>query len=356
MISSIYVILLTLVIVNVFNKNRYLTYFNIAIMFLLGISRNITVGTDTMGYEMDFHMLKGFDDVYKLDHGFEWGFLWLIITFKKYVTNEYLPFVSLIFIPFLLGVFNFIKYKRVSYPLAIFFLYTWGYYFLAFNIMRQMMTLGLMLMCLPILYKGKYVKYAVTVILISLLFHKSGILMLGLIPLHYYIVKKGLFPQKALIYGILIISFALFFFGKTFMQSFLMPIVLLLEASSEHYIMGMGNKELGWMFNLGQTLITCFIVFFYKRGRMDFEFLVFVCGISLYNIMGMFSVVAPRLACYWTCFGMVLLPYMQQSDSIKKRKFKYILFFVGVLAYSLYRFLYSYHFNNLGEVNPFVFR
>ena len=356
MISPIYVILLVLIIVNVFNKNRYLTYFNITFMFLLGLLRNITVGTDTMGYEMDFHILKNFNDVYKIRHDFEWGFLWLIINFKKYVTNEYLPFVSLIFIPFLLGCLQFIRYKCVSIAVATFFLYTWGYYFLAFNIMRQMMALGIMLLFMPLLYKGKYIKYAVAIIVISLLFHKSGILMIGLIPLHYYVMKKGFFPNKLLIYGILILSFSLFFFGKTFMQSFLMPIVSLLDATSGHYIIGRENEELGWLFNLGQTLITCFIVFFYKRGRMDFEFLVFICGISLYNIMGMFSIAAPRVAVYWTCFGIVLFSYMFQNGNLKMSRFKYFLFSGGLFAYSLYRFYYSYCLNNLGEINPFVFR
>lgn len=354
-ISPIYVcLLLTLSLSVCFPKNKPLLYFNILLMWVLALFRDITVGTDTLGYSDDYQMLHGFDDIYKIRHDFELGFVALIVWFKEYITTDYLPFVSLIFIPFFAGCLRFINFKQVSFPLALFFLYTWGAYFFAYNGMRQMMVLGIVLLFIPWLYQRKYAKFAIAVIITALLFHRSGIIMLSLIPVHYWITVKGRFPAKKWLYAMVWISFAMFFIGKTFLQKLLVPIISLFDVTYTSYILGNESVELGFMYNLGQSLATSLLIFLYKRGETDFEMLLFIIGISVYNIMGMFSVFGPRLAIYWTIFGIALIPRVL-TNLDKKRKQEQICAFIFI-CYTLVIFLYSYHFNNFGEVNPYIFR
>lgn len=352
-ISPVYIWLLVFLCVSVcFPKNKPLIYLNIAFMLFLGVMRGITVGTDCLGYSFDYYILDSFKDVYKIRHSFEIGFIALIIGFKKCITEDYLPFVSLIFIPFFWGCLKFIHYRRESFPLALFFLYTWGHYFAAYNIMRQMMALGIMLIFMPLLYKRKYLYFSFAVIVTALLFHQSGLFMLFLIPLHYYVSVRQRFPSKRLLYLALIVSFSTFFVGKTYLQSILSPILLLFDSNYIGYILGYEEEELGFTANLGQTLIACMLVYLYRRGKMDMEMVAFTAAVVLYNLLGIFSSAAPRLTEYWTIFGIVLFPYFINENKTRNKK----VFLLILFLYSLIRFFNAYYINNAGEINPYVLR
>lgn len=354
-LSPIYAcLLLTLSLSACYPKNKPLLYFNILLMWVLALFRDITVGTDTLGYSDDYQMLHGFDDIYKIRHDFEIGFVALIVWFKKCITPEYLPFVSLIFIPFFAGCLRFISYKKVSFPLALFFLFTWGAYFFAYNGMRQMMVLGIVLLFIPWLYQRKYVKFAIAVLITALLFHRSGAIMLSLIPVHYWITVKDRFPAKKWLYMMVWISFVMFFIGKTFLQNLLVPIISLYDVTYTGYILGNESVELGFMYNLGQSLAASLLIFLYRKGRMNFEMFLFILGISVYNIMGMFSLYGPRLAIYWTIFGIVLIPQVLTNRNRKTKQEQMCIFIF--ICYAFINFFYSYHFNNFGEVNPYVLR
>lgn len=353
-ISPIYVCLLLLLALSViFPQKRILIYVNILILFAMGVFRGVTVGYDCWGYSADYHILNDFKDIYKIAHDFELGFVALIVWFKKVVTEDYLPFVSLLFIPFYCGCLKFMHYKDISYPLALFVLYTWGFYFFAYNAMRQMMVVGIILLFIPWLYKEKYVKFAAVVIVTALLFHRSAVIMLMLIPFHYWVAVKGVFPAKKWLYILVLGSFAMFFVGKTFLQNLLLPIVLLYDSSYSYYILGYEVEELGFMYNLGQAIAACLLIFMYKRGAMDFEMWVFILGIAVYNIMGMFSTYGFRLALYWTIFGVVLIPHILQ---FRNRGISKSVAFYCFMAYTFYRFFYSYYLNNIDAVNPYLLR
>lgn len=353
-ISPVYVYLLLLLILAIcFPKNKILLYICITMMLLLGILRDITVGTDTFGYYSDYRTLHGFGDVYKIYHDFEPGFIALIVWFKKYITPDYLPFVSLIFIPFFAGCLRLISYKKVSFPLALFFLFTWGFYFVAYNIMRQMMALGIIFLFIPWLYERKYVKFAIAVLVTALLFHRSSAILLSLIPIHYWVTVKDKFPAKTWLYAAVWISFVIFFVGKTFMQGLLSPIVTLVDPTSLNYIMGNENIELGFTYNSGQSLAASLLIFLYRKGKMNFEMFLFILGISVYNIMGMLSMFGSRLAVYFTLFGIIIFPHILSYRNLNKKE--HICLFVFFL-YTAIRFAYAYYINNNGEVNPYLFR
>ena len=355
-ISPIYIILLVLLCLSVcFRKNKALLYFNMSLMLVMGILRDFTVGTDIHVYFEQYRFLHDYDDILDADNtSFEPGFIALIVLFKDFVKGEYLTFISLVFIPFFLGFMKFISYRKVSAPLALLFFYMWGIYFNGYNAMRQMLAIGTTLFFIPLLYERKYLKFAVATVITALLFHKTSVVMLLLIPFHYWATVKGKCLSKKWLYALVAMSFAMFFVGKTFFQSILMPLVMLYDEHYTYYVMGNDAEELGYTFNLGQSLAACLMIYLYKKKSMDFEMLVFIFGISVYNIMGMFSTFGPRLAMYWTMFGVVLFPSI--LSHVNRRKIRELACAFVFIIYLFVRFFYSYHFNNIDEVNPYLFR
>lgn len=355
-ISPIYIILLVLLCLSVcFHKNKVLLYFNMSLMLVMGILRDFTVGTDIQVYFEHYRFLNDYNDIFDADNdAFEPGFIALIVLFKKFIGGEYLTFISLVFIPFFLGFMKFIFYRKVSVPLALLFFYMWGFYFNGYNLMRQMLAIGTIMFFIPLLYERKYWKFSVAVVITALLFHKSSVVMLLLIPFHYWTTVKNKFPAKKWLHALVIASFAMFFVGKTYFQSALMPLVALYDAHYSYYIMGLETEELGYTFNLGQSLAACLLIYIYKKKSMDFEMLVFTFGVAVYNIMGMFSAFGPRLAMYWTLFGVVLFPCIMSR--VNRKKIKELMYTFVFIIYLSIRFFYNYHFNNIDEVNPYLFR
>lgn len=355
-ISPIYIFLLVLLCLSVcFHKNKVLLYFNMSLMLVMGILRDFTVGTDIHVYFEQYRFLHDYDDILGADNtSFEPGFIALIVLFKDFVKGEYLTFISLVFIPFFLGFMKFISYRKVSAPLALLFFYMWGIYFNGYNAMRQMLAIGTTLFFIPLLYERKYLKFAVATVITALLFHKSSVVMLLLIPFHYWTTVKDKCLSKKWLYALVAMSFAMYFTGKMFLQSILEPLVMLFDARYSYYIMGNETEDLGFTFNLGQSLAACLLIYLYKKRSMNFEMMVFIFGIAVYNIMGMFSAFGPRLAMYWTLFGVVLFPDIMSH--VNRRKIKELACAFVFIIYLFVRFFYSYHFNNIDEVNPYLFR
>lgn len=353
-ISPVYVILaVTLGLSTLKPNNKVLLGFNILFMFFLAIFRDITVGTDTLGYYDDYVMIHSFDDEYKIYHDFESGFIALIVFFKSFITQSYLPFVSLIFFPFFIGLLHFVRYKCVSLPLALFFMYMWGLYFQSYNIMRQMMVIGLIFMNIHWLYESKYWKFAIWVVSISLLFHRSGITTLLFIPLHYWITVKSYMPSKKVLYILIIISFSVYFVGKTFLQGILSPIIMLYDRSYLGYLT-YENESSGYFMAFGNTMSTCLMLYIYKKGRFNFEMIGFIIGIIIFNFMNAFSANGVRLATYWIPFGLIVFPYVLSCIAKGNKKEKFCI--VIILLYLITLFVNNYYIGNINEVNPYILR
>lgn len=214
------------------------------------------------------------------------------------------------------------------------------------------MALGIMLFFMPLLYKGKYLKFSISVIITALLFHQSGLFMLLLIPLHYIVTVRQIFPCKKVLYAALVVSFASFFVGKAYLQSLLNPFLALFDTKYVNYVLGFEEEELGLIGNLGQTLVACMLVYLYRRGKMDMEMIAFTVAVVLYNLLGIFSSAAPRLTQYWTILGIVLLPYFVNENGTRKKK----IFLLVLFSYSLLRFFNAFYVNNAGEINPYILR
>lgn len=346
-----YVAILASLLTTLFYKKKKAAYSVALFLVFLGVMRGVEVGTDCLGYQIDYYIVKKITDAKYLYHKFEIGFVALIAFFKFFITPLYLPFVSCLFIIFFAGVKKFITLKNAPLGIALFIILAFSHYFYAYNIMRQMFALGLILLFLPFLYQQKYVKFLVSVVLICFLFHKSSILAVLLVPLHYYIVKKERKVPKKALYCAVILSFVFFFIADITLKKYFAAFAGLFYSRYEGYMLGaMGKQGLGYAYMGCQSLFALALIYWHKGNeKYNFEFVVYIVGVSLFNFFSSFSVVATRVAESFLIFNIVLFPLMMTDKT--NRNLKYIR--LAIIVTGLVLFFYNYGINNHGLVNPY---
>ena len=271
MLSIEYIFLgILLIIACVFNKNKKLPYVALGVMVILGMMRGIDVGTDHAGYEDDFYLIKTFKSMNVMRHDFEIGYVSLILLFKKF-SNDYLTFASLAIPVTLWGFWKFIDTFKVNKAYSLSLFYFSGMYFATFNVMRQMMAVGIILGFIKWLLDKRYLKFGILIVLVSLLFHKSTLISLVLIPIHYYSLKYSVLPKKhiAILAGA---CFAAFYIGKEFVQNTSLAILLSIGLGDRYdgYLSGMSEEDIS---NLTATMLTIYFLiwlYFKKNNKSVF--------------------------------------------------------------------------------------
>lgn len=351
-LSPIYIVaILSSLLTTFYYKKRQLAYFGCFFLLFLGVMRGVQVGTDCWGYQPDYIIIKKVTDGKYLYHKFEIGFVALIAYFKNYVTTLYLPFVSFLFAVFFGGCTKFISLKKAHLGIALFILLAFSHYFYAYNIMRQMFALGLILFSLGNLYRQKYVKFFVLVVVICILFHKSSILAVLLVPLHYYLVKKQGTVSKKWLYWAVITTFVFFFVADLTLKKYFAAFAGLFYDRYESYMLGMvGKQGLGYTYMGCQSLFALALIYMHNENKKyNFEFIVYILGVCVFNFFSSFSIVATRIAESFLIFNIVLFPLMMTDKT--NRNLKYIRF--AIIITGIIMFFYNYGLNNHGLVNPY---
>lgn len=351
MISPEYIILLIMVMMAVFRQSKFWVRASIFLMLLLAVCRDKTVGTDFLGYYDDFRLIYDLRHSQNLIyHNFEIGFIGLIYLYKQ-ITDNYLLFGSLIYLPFFFGCLKFMKESNVNMAYGLFVFYTYGLYFSGYNIMRQMMCIGLILFFINWLYRKKYLYFAIIVIVFSILFHRSSVIMLLLIPIHYYACKVETI-NKRLLYIITIASYALYYLGANLFVGIFSSIVSFvgLSSYSEGYLRtdGEGGNTVSFMY----TLLALIIIFCKNPRNAKFFTFAFIAYIFIFNILNIIPTFASRAAWGFFSFSIVLIPQMLVDKETLHRK----LLFATVTIFGLGYFFYAYYINNFGEINPYIWR
>lgn len=350
MISPEYIILLIVVIMAVFRQSKFWVRASIFLMLLLAVCRGKTVGTDYLGYYDDFCLIHDISNSSKLIyHNFEVGFIALISWYKK-ITDNYLLFGSLIFLPFFFGCVKLIRESKVNLACGLFVLYTYGLYFTGYNIMRQMMCIGFVLFFIGWLYRCKYWHFATAVIILSMLFHKSSVIMLALIPIHHYVQKIPKINKKYL-YIAVVVSFTLYYLGANYFVGIFSAIVSFVGLDY-----GVGylrtDGEGGNMVSLMYTLLALITIYCKNPTTAKFPTYTFVASIVLFNLLNIMPTFASRAFWGLFVFCIVLIPDMlADKGTLHKR-----LFAATVFVFGLGYFFYAYYFNNFGEINPYIWR
>lgn len=351
MISTEYIILVLLSLFAIIKKDdKYLCYSVIAYMVVLGMMRGLNVGTDHFGYQDDFNLIHSYHSMNLIRHDFEFGYFSSILFFKEF-SNDYLTFASLAIPPTIIGIVMFFRKHTIPMSYALFFYVILGLYFCSYNIMRQMLAISLILANIGKLYKQKYFQFAAVITIIAMLFHRSTLLMLLLIPI-YICSKKSVTINKKKLAFIVFFCYLFSFVGKKVIGNTLLGIIQSTPlAKFDTYIVG-------WDENISNTTSTMFmlytLIYLYvvEKTKNIFVSYCFITFTILYNIFSMFTSQSGRIAYPFMFFWIIGISQSLCSKKSQKRNVFVFVTFIFSFGY----FIYNYIINNIGEINPYYWR
>lgn len=235
----VYIIIIILCLFVLLKKqtgfNKCFGVFLFGVLIIVGAFRGIKVGTDTLWYYSNW-LFTTFDEK-SWNHftPFEPGFN-ILIAFLKNVNSSYYFFYSLIFTVTLLMYLKAAKIAKVNIGYLFSFFFLCYYFAFCMNIMRQMFALSIGAILLYSFYKKNIslIFYEIGVLLITLLFHHSMII-LALFPIFVLVDFNRFLNTK----NLLIILIVVQILSKTalpFIQSVVLNFSGILGDRADYYI------------------------------------------------------------------------------------------------------------------------
>lgn len=347
-----YIVLFLLLIAFLFNpKSKTLLFIVVGYMIILGMMRGLYVGTDHSGYEADFYVIRNLRYASQvIQHRFEIGYIACIVFFKQF-SNDYLTFSALAIPPTIIGIVLFIRKNNVPFAYGLLLVYLLGIYFNAYNIMRQVLAISIILAYINLLYTGKRIIFALITITFALLFHKSSVILLLLIPLFDYAKKIQTLPKRKC-YILIIASLVMFFIGKSFLQGALLGITNILGMTEFDGYINNSEEDMGNTTSLFFTIYTLLLLYYSNSRTSNFELLVLVVFVVLFNIFQMMGHQSGRVAYPFLYYYVVAIPHVLQNLQGRNK----ILLLIVTILFCLGYFTNSFIVNNSCEVNPYVWR
>ena len=300
-------------------KQNFYFVISFVFLFILSAFRDISVGTDTESYEWLFNRVKlgfvlnrqevGWYYFNKLILYLGGDFRWLII-------------ISTLFI--LIPIFNVVRKYSLNPMLSIFLFYALYIYIQSFNITRQIISVSLVFASIPLLIKGKYKYYIISVFSASL-FHATALLCLPLV-----FIKKIPYNKKYLV----LMIFITLIFGTLLSNVLLNKIVDILGYT--HYLSDGDSEDAET--GLFLLLTNAFAVFLIATSAKNSIYLqLFFAYILFYNIIASVPF-AYRLVYYFSVVQLLFLPYYVYNNKFKQ---SYLALFI-VLVYATLFFIRTF--------------
>ena len=208
---EIYVLILLILFVNLGNRSNRSFYFQVICLFLIGLLRTETVGTDVMSYcELAESISSDFgatEDLAYMYADIEPGFIYLIKCFKI-ISLDPMFFIRGVFLLYFIGIYVSIIKLSSNPNYSLFAYFTLSFYFFSFNGIRQAFALSLILFVVSLLYQKTrgardsnikpYLWATFAIFIIGFLFHKS-LIICSFIPFVIKYKDCKLFSNKLLI-------------------------------------------------------------------------------------------------------------------------------------------------------------
>lgn len=323
-------IVLLHLIVSKLKKSKILLLLSFAILFILLAYRSVTVGTDTINYNIQFNVIKSF------------GFLnieplWLYLNkFAIALGGNFqlvLVFASLLT---LLPVFYVVNKKSPLPFLSIFLYLSLYYYFFSFNIMRQCIAMSFGLLSIMFFNDNK-IKKSLFFLLIAVLFHYSAIVLIPGI-----IMIKFLSKLKALQLSLL--QLFTLFIGVFFSTS-------IVSVSTKYFYSNYNIEEsLNFLGNF--IVILALNILFYILGRLNKNKnqWYYFCLIFLYisNILALVPY-GNRVVMYYGILFIIFFPLVLK-DNLLEKKYNH-LFFALIILFGVFNFFINF---GKGEIFPYT--
>lgn len=298
------------------------------ILLILAGFRDVSVGTDTLGYQELFNRL---DQGISIRQEIGWQYLnKAVIYFGG--DFEHLLIVSSLFVLF--PVF-YVSRKYSENPMLSIFLYFAFYIYLqSFNITRQTIAVSIVLIGYTFLIKEQYWRYCLLVI-IAFFFHTTALLCLPLVFINRI-------PNKTVVYiGLIAVSLLI---GVLFSN-------FLIQNSARIFgyegYLGRFDSAVGvGIFLLVVNAFGVFVVFTSKKR--DTLFKLFVLYIAFANLSSMVPF-GYRVVFYFTIIQILFLPSFINNSVIKPRQ---LAFFLVIF----YAYVVLSRSMGAGEVVPYINR
>ena len=314
----------------------------------VAIFRGELVGNDYESYIYVYNHTNDFKATDLTGKTIDVGFAALILLFKSFGFN-FVVFFGFCYFVFWAGVLRLVKFLKVDEAYGIFFLFFLGYYFDSFNVIRQIMAIGMLLMFIPLLYKKKYVLFSLFIFLIYTL-HKSVLLCLLLIPIYMISQKRDI--NKCLLAIVLLASYAVYYVGTTYFYQYatvLMQVLGFSDGFGAYVENGELRQEIGNTTSTVFTLFALLILLCKDKTTYRFETNAVILSYALFNVGSLFMVFAIRIYMWYNIFAIVLLPSMIKEKGTRHRALFTILCYVIVLSL----FVIRYVTGNYNDIKPY---
>ena len=308
-------------------------------MCLLFVQRGNNVGTDYYGYLYSYSHMTSMQYTDSYCYNMEPGFRFLMFSFHRLGVSARI-FYLLLFCVFLFSILRFSRYKKANGAWAIFVLVFLDYYFMSFNIFRQIFAIGLLLFFIPLLERKKYLLFSIAVILIGYLFHSSIYLSLLLVIIHW-IASKNTKINKPLLYIAITLSYAVFFIAKDYVYDYFSDALLIINMADrfgDYVEGGLYRKEIGIVSSTCYSVFSLFLIFCKSPNNHKFETYVVIFSYVLFNLFNMLDSQSTRIFLNFNIF-ILYLSYLIIQD--KKTKFRFIFKLVFIIMAIT---LFSAHF------------
>lgn len=336
----------------IFPKNRTLLLAVSIFMAFIAICRGMFVGSDYEHYIEIFKTAADLGYADKYDDQVEIGFVATILL-CKYLNIGHVAYYGLAYLAFFIGIWRYATFKGVNKSVVLFFMFFLGYYFMSFNILRQLLAIGIILNFFPLLDKGKYFKFAIAVVIVSILFHKTSVMYLLLIPVHIY-SSKAESINKPFLAVILLVSYILFYVGRTYVYDSLTVIFNFLRITDRFgaYVSnGMLREDFGNITSTAYTVFALLLIICKSPKRCIFETNAVVLSYALFNIGNILMGQGIRI---FLDFNVIVLILLSDMFYDKQTLFKRVFISASVIM-CLTLFTVQFITGNAQEVKPYYF-
>ena len=325
------------------NLSGIFAFLDIVLMILIMGFRAKTVGTDTNIY-LDlyntFARHSFFENISIFNYqNLEYGYV-MFNTIAGHFLNQHF-FLLIVAIVIYTPILIFIIKKSKSPILSLFIFLCFGFFNQSFNISRQWIAIGILMISYNYVIKKKFWKF-VLLVFCATLFHKTALVFAIIYPLSFikYITKNMIIIYSAL-------SSIFILFGSQITD------VLQNIFYAGYELDRSGDIGLSIFINIVILLTLMYFKHSFQKNNEDANLLIIISALTiLFNILGIYMDLFSRVMLYFKVFYIISIPNMVAS--IINDNTRHLLSISIIVLFSLF-YLYSLFTSTMFDTLPFIF-
>lgn len=307
---TIYIVLYFLLVILFFYNKKYLGFFSLICLFLLGVLRAESVGTDTSHYAIHFELLdiKNISSSFFYNKG-EFLYSYLICILKMY-NFDFRYFILLNCLLFWTPLVFLLRKNEHLHFVPIVLIYFFGYYFMFFNISRQMIAASFALLAYSYLESNNIKVFSIIIFSASLI-HLGGILCFLAIPL------KKISANHFILSSILVFTFILpFLINTRLIAEWVIDNFSFFSGFSSHLS---DEHSIKSAFSINRLLMNFLFIYILLSNinNKNFHLTLSVIGLCLLNLFP-YNGVMTRISTFFLIEQVIFLSYYMRTSVFNK--------------------------------------